>query len=363
MQRKALFALSPQELMPRTVKLDDISLDPNNPRFNPPQLVPDDKIHEETVQAQALDEIRKLGVSNLMESIQRLGFLSIDKIVVRTLPDGKYVVVEGNRRIAALKLLKNSGLPLRPEVLKSIQEFEAIVYTGRRRDISWLVQGIRHISGIKGWGGLEQGELIYKLVEEAKMEINDAAKAIGISPTRALRQLKSYYGYLQFKEDEEWGDSLDPKNFVFFIDGIFGRTGRTKFQDWLKWNDNAKRFKDQDKVKEFFSWIVPPEEGKEPIISSRGDFMELEKALKQYPSIFEKFREDRDFEYLRREVVEREYMPQQLDSLRGILEDSVVRLKSLPTIAIKTSGLKREFVKLLKQIELLAREHLVALGD
>jgi len=363
MQKKALLTLSPQEFKPQRIRLDEIYLDPNNPRFNLSQLVPDDKIHEESSQSRALEGIRKFGVSELMDSISRLGFLPIDKIVVRALPEGRYVVVEGNRRVAALKLLKESGLPLRPDVLESMQEFEAIVYTGKRRDISWLVQGIRHISGARGWGGLEQGELIYKLVEEAKMEINDAAKAIGISPTDAIKLLKSYYGYLQFKEDEEWGDRLDPSNFVFLIEGIFSRTGRTKFQDWLKWNDDAKRFKDQNKVKEFLSWIVPHKEGEESAIGSKRDFKYLEKALINHPDIFRKFQEDRDFEYLRREVDEREYMPRELDSLKGLLQDFIVRLKALPIVAIKTSKSRNEFVKLLKQIEKFAREHLTILGD
>ena len=52
--------------------------------------------------------IRGHGVTELQYSILRNGFLPLDRIVVRPISgsNGKYVVVEGTRRLAALRFLR-----------------------------------------------------------------------------------------------------------------------------------------------------------------------------------------------------------------------------------------------------------------
>jgi ParB-like chromosome segregation protein Spo0J len=88
------------------VTLGVIFLDPNNPRFETKVKVADSSVKELTVQQSALARMDDFGIDDLKESIKKVGFVQIDKIVVRPLkPDG-FVVVEGNRRVAALKSLE-----------------------------------------------------------------------------------------------------------------------------------------------------------------------------------------------------------------------------------------------------------------
>lgn len=100
----------PSLLTPIDTKLDDLLLDPNNPRFSElgEQLnpVPEGRFADEKVQASTLDKMKTplFDVAELRDTIKTIGFLPMDRIVVRKWKgqplDGRsrYVVIEGNRR-------------------------------------------------------------------------------------------------------------------------------------------------------------------------------------------------------------------------------------------------------------------------
>ena len=159
------------------MSIDNILLDPNNYRIisseTEYQKVPEERIGELEVQedTQALMEQRG-ELDPLIKSILRIGFLPIDRVVVRLWKDGKYVVVEGNRRIAAIKkILKDyerGRISLREDVLNSIKEIEVLVIDEEKRNIPVLqnlIQGIRHVQGVKGWGPYERAMMIKELYE------------------------------------------------------------------------------------------------------------------------------------------------------------------------------------------------------
>jgi len=361
--------LKKEEFEIKEIKLDNIFLDPNNPRFSLEKPVPDGRITEKSIQDSVLKNVKKFDTDSLKDSIRRLGFLPIDKVVVRLIEgmDGKYVVVEGNRRIAALKELdkahREGELSLPKEIYDTIVKFEVLVYKGKSKDISWLIQGVRHISGVHRWGGLEQGELLHKLVKEAKMGLGEAASAVGIKSGEATKYLKSYIGYRQFKEFEE-GEGLRPENFVFLIEGIFRRVRPpTKFQKWLRWDDKKEKFKSTENVKEFLTWITPPHEDAKARIDSKSDMLVVEKAMEYHQDQFKKFREDESYqvEPLKYEIWRREYTPAALAGWEEKLGATEKDLRALPTVDIKLSDKKGRFIEMLKKIERIIKEHLEAL--
>ena len=94
------------------VAIENLYLDPNNPRFadlqDKFQSVPQDRVVEAGVQERALKRIldERFEVKQLKDSIRTIGFLTIDRLVVTPLPqDGTFVVIEGNRRLGAVKSL------------------------------------------------------------------------------------------------------------------------------------------------------------------------------------------------------------------------------------------------------------------
>src|SRR5438552_2908329 len=94
------------------VAIENLYLDPNNPRFadlqDKLQAVPVDRIVEAGVQERALKRIldERFEVKQLKDSMRSIGFLTIDRLVVTSLPRaGTFLVIEGNRRLGAIKSL------------------------------------------------------------------------------------------------------------------------------------------------------------------------------------------------------------------------------------------------------------------
>jgi hypothetical protein len=188
----------------------------------------------------------EVGIDDLSEKVKKLGFLSIDRIVVRPLeavPD-KFVVLEGNRRIAALKAISaNSALlaTLPEHVRDSMKEFEVLVYEGGDEDIAWELQGLRHMGGVKSWGPYQQARFLVDLKERRSLPVTDVAQIAGIGRTAAARLIRSYYGFIQARRDEDYGDRIKEQDFSIFQEAIFHRSNSPIWQ-WLEWDDERHEF-------------------------------------------------------------------------------------------------------------------------
>lgn len=358
------------EFKEKEVLLDNIYLDPNNPRFFVNErIVPDARVIEDNVQKSCIEKIQQFDIDDLKENIKRIGFLPIDKVVVRPIVNSKdkYVVVEGNRRIAALKLLKSeheSGeILIDNDILKSILKFIVLIYSGKEIDISWILQGIRHISGVKDWPPYQQAKLLTKLIEDKHVRIEDAAKSIGIGKRKASRLLRSFYAYIQCLNDEEYGEFLDKDKFSFFQEAIFYKAD-TSMSNWLKWDDNERIFKEQANLQKFLSWITASEEEKTPRITRALDVRDVvEKALSQYPDVFKKFVKDnhQTADDLRHAIWQIEEAPKEVEEWIETLSGLFKQVEDLPDIKIRNSSRKKEMIALLTGIKNILSEHLKTL--
>ncbi|WP_162149153.1 ParB/Srx family N-terminal domain-containing protein, partial [Asticcacaulis benevestitus] len=89
------------------ISTDELRLDPRNPRLYNGKSFNDNSEEHELVKALSdhadLDE--------LIKSISENGYLSIEPLVIiKYKGDDKFTVLEGNRRLAALKILKSPEL-------------------------------------------------------------------------------------------------------------------------------------------------------------------------------------------------------------------------------------------------------------
>ena len=132
-----------QKMKPQTVRLEQVYLDPNNPRLEAlkGEPIPDERLAESGIQQACLERLKKFDIKALAESIRTSGFCTLDRVVLRRLDEDKYIVVEGNRRVAALKVLQEEHskgrITLKPEsILDGILQFEALIYEGDRADIA-----------------------------------------------------------------------------------------------------------------------------------------------------------------------------------------------------------------------------------
>lgn len=124
----------------------------------------------------------------------------------------RLVVVEGNRRLAALKFLymaingrtstrKWTEIAESKEAPKNLFKRIPYIKVGSRQEIEAFL-GFRHVTGIKEWKPAEKAEYIAKLIEHSKMSYVEVMRKIG-SKTPAVRQHYISYRLLLQMEDEE----------------------------------------------------------------------------------------------------------------------------------------------------------------
>jgi hypothetical protein len=257
------------ELVAKEVEIENLFLNPNNPRLmgkSRTNDVDDNRIKESDIQNSLLEEIEEEGISDIVEKIKKLGFLTIDRIVVRQIknsPDN-YLVLEGNRRIASVKtLLKEHAkgiVTLNNEILKSLKKIEVLEYIGNDEDIIWLLQGMRHINGIKEWGALQQARFLHEMQNSRKLKATELDKMTGLGRNSISNKIRSYKAY-QYSKEVYHGE-IEENNFSLFQEVIFARP---IIKQWLDWDDVSNKFQNETNLELILNWYLGDEEDKKRI--------------------------------------------------------------------------------------------------
>ncbi|MBL0686901.1 MAG: hypothetical protein JJV95_04630, partial [Sulfurospirillum sp.] len=150
--------------------LKNLYLDPNNYRFidnKNYKKVEDSNIIDEKIQKRTktfIEGSKRENIKDLLLSFKTNGFLKVDVIQVKDLGNNKYLVLEGNRRVATLKALQEDheegidiGL-LDESIFKSVP-FE--IHDNEDDKKHLIIMGLKHISGNKKWSAINQAQLIY----------------------------------------------------------------------------------------------------------------------------------------------------------------------------------------------------------
>jgi hypothetical protein len=162
--------------------LDEIDFDPENPRF-PTSL---DGTSETSVLRFMLDDA---GLIDLMRSIAAQGFFVGEPLLVVREESGRFLTIEGNRRLAASKLLASPAkAPSRKKAVAAVAEsaveipskLPILVFENRPAILKHL--GYRHVTGIKEWEPLAKARFLrqrYEDVPESDNALRDVARTIG----------------------------------------------------------------------------------------------------------------------------------------------------------------------------------------
>jgi hypothetical protein len=189
--------------------VDDLVLDPRNPRLGRGFT---DKIAS---QSELEERMMDWDLEELAASFLESGFWPQEALIVveeKLYGSKRLVVVEGNRRLAALKMLHaaaNGSPPSRKwkDLLAAKRPpsglFDRVPYllVSSRQEVEAFI-GFRHVTGIKEWKPAEKAEYIAKLIETRKMGYEQVMRKIG-SKTPAVRQHYISYRLLLQMEDRE----------------------------------------------------------------------------------------------------------------------------------------------------------------
>ena len=164
----------------RIQKLDQsiLSFYPENPRvysaLNSDGSVPSQEDIEEHMKEMS-------HVRELKEDIRNNGGL-IEEIIVR---DRDFVVLEGNSRLAAYRLLCEKE-PVKWAKIKC-----KVLPSDVDETLIFKLIGQYHIKGKKPWDAYEQASYLYRRCQQTKAPIDTIADELGIAPAKAKNMIKA----------------------------------------------------------------------------------------------------------------------------------------------------------------------------
>lgn len=176
------------------LKPDDIEFDPANPRFGKGKRT---NISQDTLYKELLTDPHN--ATALVESFVENGFVPYEPLIVKPKGGGKYLVIEGNRRLAAVKYILGHPEKYAAAVIASLNSVPSLVFPANAPDAEVRTYlGIRHLLGFREWPALSKAMF---LDQEAKRagDLNKLLKEISLSKSEAKRFLVPYRLFKEIK--------------------------------------------------------------------------------------------------------------------------------------------------------------------
>ena len=175
--------------------VSQLDLDVNNPRFQVEE-------HEKSQIGLANKLIMGYDVLTVAESMARNGFFANEPLVAILDEEnaGKYIVIEGNRRLTALKALCDADFRqnlFEPETWTKLAAGSPmngdvkvpVTVVSDRSKINPIL-GYRHISGINGWLPLAQARFIARMIDDEKATFEETADSVGKARAEVIKMYR-----------------------------------------------------------------------------------------------------------------------------------------------------------------------------
>lgn len=192
---------------PISVILNNLLLDPHNPRL---------PTHVKRNQKDMLEYLAKYtSIEDLMNAIAENNYFSGEPLIAFQ-EDGKFFVVEGNRRLTALKLINNPyeisnpssrSIEISENAKFKPQKIPVVVVESREAAIPYL--GYRHITGVKQWEPLAKARYIKNVFDQLtdkndtlNTRLKEVANIIGSRRDHIRRNLEALSIYEIIEEND-----------------------------------------------------------------------------------------------------------------------------------------------------------------
>jgi hypothetical protein len=290
----------------KDIEIENLLLDPNNYRFldNPNYKKKlRSKYHLPNVQAatlRLLEQDRRYQLAELKKSILVNGYVPMERIIVVPYEHrrSRYLVVEGNRRIAALKsLLQEHAEGVTELSSTQVTSFSKIpcailqAAPGKMVHAQRVIMGIRHIAGPREWGAYQQAQLIVELHDLENQDFQSISEHLGISTIEAGRRYRAMRALKEMEGDELYADRASFDQYRFFHELI----SLPDVRSYFGWDDGTLTFSDKQKARDFFELIAPHSEESEPKIKTYADVRKLKFIVGHPKAIVALMDPDRSF--------------------------------------------------------------------
>jgi len=323
--------------------LSELHFDPENPRLpnNLKHKGDDDVIKYLLLECNLIE---------LMLSIGEHGFFAGEPLLVVPRIEGGWTVVEGNRRLGALKLLQPNIIPpVKPSQVNEARQITgnaptripALKFADRNKILSYL--GYRHITGIKEWDALAKARYLRQLRTRHGPNHAEAHKALAKEiGSKAAYVAKLLTGLTLVERARDSGLlshiklEEDDIQFSLLTTGI-GYKNICEFIGISSASDvDAPNLKD-DEFREFFTWIFDKSRGSTTLGESRN----LEKLARVVHN-------DQALNELRRGVsleMADLYTSGPLEALRNLLRETEERIESAMSTLSVADGISSSDVE------------------
>lgn len=243
-------------------KVSDLQLDVQNPRLievgDGAELSEDDLV-------KALFE--RMAVEEVAMSIAHNGYFDHEPLIIEPNSSGKYTVIEGNRRLAAVRLLLDSKLrdrlkatdlpPISPERRKELQSLPAVV--SNRHDV-WRYLGFKHVNGPAVWGAYAKAQYIAQIHNTYGVSLAEIAAQIGDYSNTVERQYRGLM-VIEQAEAEKVFDRRNISKRQFHFNYIYTALDNPNYREFLGLDSKRKATtrpvpaKNTKRLGELLTWL------------------------------------------------------------------------------------------------------------
>lgn len=244
-----------------TAKLEELFFDPKNPR-----LIGDFGDDQNKMFRYLITDI---GVEDLIESLSTSGLFEADPIIVKERTAGGYYVIEGNRRLAALKLLTgnlpedgqpNPTMPTVPsELADSFKKIK--VQSEWPPDKLQAYLGYKHVTASREWSPEAKAKFVFEHAggDFSTDNLRKFARSLGTKFPTLKRWLVAYLTLRQAERKEVFDSDTAPAKGYFGT--FYTLLGGQQAQKFLNLKDDPINQNPipEDHIKElgdFIKWTI-----------------------------------------------------------------------------------------------------------
>lgn len=281
------------------VSLGRLYLDPNNirlvdhPEYRP---VPRERVFDADVQRRTTNIVlgrQQENVRDLVASVKANGWLDIDPVMVQRADARRFLVVEGNRRVATLKYLlrrhEEGVVDLGKLVSARFSELPVVLYQDAGERDHLVMMGLHHISGKRRWPAINRARAMEQLLPHFRSDADAVCRALGVSKREFNLSVRTLALVDAYKESD-YGDQLQSDQYNLFREVLKSEGIRT----WLGWDPTARAASNRPNLNRLFSWMSREagtdereEDGRDidawstsdPVITTGGHVRELAKII------------------------------------------------------------------------------------
>ena len=245
----------------------DLNFDLKNPRFLDKAFTKDEEILQYLVDSVDVDE--------LLQSILSAGYVDFEPVVV--LREGN-VVLEGNRRLAALRLLSDGSLREKfgvslPAVANPnpLPDVIRVKWVNDRKEARAFV-GFKHINGPFKWDALAKAKFAAEWFEEGA-DIETISRTLGDNHNTVRRIVNGWYALKQATSDGFERNHRTKARFAF--SHLYTALTRASVREFLGLNledlyasprTDPIPTENREKLQTLMSWLYGQEQRNEPAL-------------------------------------------------------------------------------------------------